>query len=82
MKSFRSHYGPGVNSASNRDEYQEHFLGVETRPVCKADNLPTSCAVVTKSGNFNFLEPFGPVHAYNGNVFLYYYSILKLICEV
>ena len=23
----------------------------------KADNLPPSCAVVTKSGNLNFLEP-------------------------
>ena len=29
MKSFRSHYGPGVDSASNRCEYQEHFLGVK-----------------------------------------------------
>ena len=29
IKSFRSHYGPGVNSASNRNEYQEHFLGVK-----------------------------------------------------
>jgi len=28
-KSFRSHYGPGVDSASNRNEYQEHFLGVK-----------------------------------------------------
>jgi len=26
---FRSHYGPGVDSASNRNEYQEHFLGVK-----------------------------------------------------
>jgi hypothetical protein len=25
---FRSHYGPGVDSASNRNEYQENFLGV------------------------------------------------------
>ena len=29
IKSFRSHYGPGVDSASNRNEYQEYFLGVE-----------------------------------------------------
>ena len=29
VKSFRSHYGPGVDSASNRNEYQEHFLGVK-----------------------------------------------------
>ena len=46
IKSFRSHYGPGVDSASNRNEYQEYFLGVR-RQVRKADNLPPSCAVVT-----------------------------------
>jgi len=28
--------------------------------------LPTSCAVVTKSGNLNFLEPSGPLRACNG----------------
>jgi hypothetical protein len=28
-QSFQSHYGPGVNSASNRNEYQEYFLGVK-----------------------------------------------------
>jgi hypothetical protein len=30
IKYFRSHYGPGVDSASNRNEYQEYFLGVKT----------------------------------------------------
>ena len=29
IKSLRSHYGPGVDSASNRNEHQEHFLGVK-----------------------------------------------------
>ena len=29
IKSFRSHYGPGVDSPSKRNEYQEHFLGVK-----------------------------------------------------
>jgi len=29
IKSFRSHYGPGVDSASNINEYQEYFLGVK-----------------------------------------------------
>ena len=32
----------------------------------KADNLPPSCAVVTKSGNRNFLEHSGPLEACNG----------------
>ena len=27
--SVRLHYGPGVESASNRNEYQEYFLGVK-----------------------------------------------------
>ena len=66
IKSFWSHYGPEVDSASNRNECQEHFLGGKKRPVRKADNLPPSCAVVTKSGNLNFLEPSGPVQACNG----------------
>ena len=33
----------------------------------KADILPPSCAVVTKSGKLNFLEPSGPVQACNGS---------------
>jgi len=41
IKSFRSHYGPGVDSAFNRNEYQEYFLGV------KAENIPPSWAIVT-----------------------------------
>ena len=53
IKYFRSHYAPGVDSASNRNEYQEYFLGVK---AAGADNLPPSCAVVTKSGNLNFLR--------------------------
>jgi len=27
--SFLPHYGPGVDSASNRNEYKEYFLGVK-----------------------------------------------------
>ena len=33
IKSFRSHYGPGVDSVSNRNDYQEHFLGVKAADV-------------------------------------------------
>ena len=29
INSFRSHNGPEVDSASNRNEYQEYFLGVK-----------------------------------------------------
>ena len=29
IKTFRPHYDTGVDSASNRNEYQEHFWGVK-----------------------------------------------------
>ena len=29
VKSFQSHCGSGVDSSSNRNEYQENFLGVK-----------------------------------------------------
>jgi len=29
IKSFRSQYGPGFDSTSNRKEYQEYFLGIK-----------------------------------------------------
>ena len=35
----------------------------QRRPVRKADNLPPSCAVVTKSGNLKFMEISGPLRA-------------------
>ena len=66
IKSFRSHYGPGVDSASNRNEYQEHFLGGKGGRCVRLTTLQPSCAVVTKSGNLNFLEPSGPLQACNG----------------
>ena len=31
----------GVDSASNRNEYQEYFLGGKKRPLRKADNVTT-----------------------------------------
>ena len=66
IKCFRSHNGPGVDSASNRNEYREYFLGVKSGRCVRLTTLPPSCAVVTKSGNLNFVEPSGPVQACNG----------------
>jgi hypothetical protein len=33
LTSFRAHYGPGVDLASNRNEYQEYFLGIKAAGV-------------------------------------------------
>ena len=42
--SFRPHYGPGVDSVSNRNEYQEYFLGGKGGRYVGL-SLPPSCAV-------------------------------------
>ena len=34
------HYGPGADSASNRNEYQEHFLGVKAAGELGLQLLP------------------------------------------
>ena len=44
----------------------------------KADNLPPSCAVVTKSGDLNFLEPSGPVQAGNGTALPFFILIIRV----
>jgi len=67
IKSFRSHYCPGVDSASNRNECQEHFLGSKGGRCVRLTILPPSCAVVMKSWKVNFLEPSGPLLACNGS---------------
>jgi len=80
IKSFRSHYGPGVDSASNRNEYQAYFLGVKAVRCVRLTTLPSSCAVVTKSGNLDFLEPSGSLRACNGTAF--YFLFLQMQREI
>jgi hypothetical protein len=65
-KSIRSHYGSGVDSAFNRNEYREHFLRGKGGRCVRLITLIPSCAVVLKSGNLNFLEPPGPLQTCNG----------------
>ena len=42
--SFRSHYGLGFHSPSNRNEYQEYFLGGKGGRCVGLTTLPPSCA--------------------------------------
>jgi hypothetical protein len=42
--SFRSHYGPGIDSACNRNEYQEYFLGGKCGRCVWLTTLPPSYA--------------------------------------
>ena len=52
IKSFQSHYGPGVDSGCNRNEYQEHILGVK---VARCVRLTTYHHPVPLSWNMGTL---------------------------
>jgi hypothetical protein len=41
---FRPHHGPGVDSASNRNEYQEYFLGGKGGWCVRLTDFPPSYA--------------------------------------
>ena len=49
------------------------FPGGKVGWCVRLATLPPSRAVVTKSGNLNFLEPSGPVQACNGTALNYFY---------
>ena len=76
--SLRPHYGPGVDSAFNRNEYQEYFLGGKGGRCVGLTTLPFQVPIVLKSGSPNLLEPSGPVQACNGIVLLYLLYIYLL----
>jgi hypothetical protein len=42
-QSFRPYYGLGVDSDSNRNKYQEHFLGGKGGRCVVLTTLPSSC---------------------------------------
>ena len=58
----------GVDLASNRNEYQECFLGVKTAGAWCWQPYNLHVLNVLEYGNLNFLQPSGPVQASNGIV--------------
>ena len=66
LTSFRPHYGPGVDSVSNRNAYQECFLRGKGGRCVGLTNLPPSCADCLEIWEPNLLEPPGLVQACNG----------------
>jgi hypothetical protein len=68
---FRPHYGPGIHSASNKNEYQEYFLGVKAAGAEGWQPYHVYVPIVLKSGSLSLLEPSGPVQACNGIALCY-----------
>ena len=64
------HYGPGVESASNRNEYQEYFLGVKAAVMYGWQPYQLHVPIVLKFGRFRLLELSERLQACNGNALL------------
>jgi hypothetical protein len=63
--SFQPQYGPGLDSDSNRNEYQEYSLGV------KADKLPaTMSSLSSKCGSLDVSQHYGPSPPITGSALL------------
>jgi hypothetical protein len=69
--SFRPHCGPGVDSASNRNEYQIYFLGVKGGRCVRLTTLPPSCQECQKNhGASNSWNPQGLSRPVMGDLYL------------
>ena len=67
------------DSASNRNEYQECFLGAKW-PVCRADNLTTfMCRLSWNLGTSASWNPLGLSRPVMGLLYLYLYLITILV---
>ena len=75
IKSFRSHYGPGFDSASDRNEYQEYFLGVKSGRCAR---LTTYHHPVPLSRNLGNLTSWNPLALSTPVMGLLYLYLLKL----
>jgi len=69
--SFRPRCGPGIDSACNRNEYQEYFLGCKGHRCVGLQHL--HMPIFLKFGSLKLLEPSGLVQACNGITLPYIY---------
>ena len=73
IKSFRLHYGPGVDSASNRNEYQEYFLGGEGGRCVRLTTCHHPVPLSRNLGTWISWNPLGPSGPVTGLLYLYLY---------
>ena len=78
-KSFRSHYGPGVDSASNRNEYQEYFLGVKCGRCVRLTTYHYPVPFSRNLGTLTSWNPLGLSRPVMGLLYLFFFYVI-LFC--
>jgi len=72
IKSFRSHYDPGVDSASNRNECQEYFLGGKGGRCVRLRTYHHPVPLSRNLGTLTFWNPLGHSGPVTGLLYLFY----------
>ena len=71
IKSFRSHYGPRVDSVSNRNEYQEHFLWGKGGRCVRLTTYHHPVPLSRNLGTLTSWNPLGLSRPVMGLIYLY-----------
>jgi len=73
IKPFRSHYGPEVDSARNRNEYQEYFLGGKGGRCVRLTTCHNPTPLSRNLGTLTSRNPLSLSRPVMGLIYLYLY---------